>query len=153
MNPYVIRLWHIWSQTHIFPKHLVTHNWSPIDWFLWTNGPKPIQSPWKNGPQKFGPHGQIFPNQFGPPGQMVPKIFWLSRGTGRGNPEIWGPHWLGTIIQGDQKLTKFWGTVCPWWPFVQLDQLYGDLVQGDRKWGSRWVQDQMCPDYGSLICE
>ena len=77
------------------PGHLVPHNWSPIDWSLWTNGPQPIQSPWTNGPQKFGPHGQMVPNQFGPPGQMVPSIFRLSRGTGCGDLEIRGPNWLG----------------------------------------------------------
>ena len=43
-----VRLRHIWSQTHLVP-----HNWSPIYWSLWTNGPQPIQSPWANGPQKI----------------------------------------------------------------------------------------------------
>ena len=37
--------------THLVPGHLVPHNWSPIYWSLWTNGPQPILSPWTNGPQ------------------------------------------------------------------------------------------------------
>ena len=42
----------------MIPGHLVPHNWSPVNWSLWTNGPQPIQSPWTNGPQKLGPPGQ-----------------------------------------------------------------------------------------------
>ena len=60
--------------------HLVHHNWSPIDWSLWTNGPQPIQSPWTNCPQKIGRHGQMVPNQFGPHGQMVPRIGAVHKG-------------------------------------------------------------------------
>ena len=119
------------------PRHLVPHNWSPIDWSLWTNGPQPIQSPWTNGPQKFGPHGQMVPNQFGPHGQMVPRIFLSSRGTGCGDPEIRGPNWLGTT--------------CPvgpnsWGPFVQGDQILGDHLSRGTKFvgdcltrGTIWV--------------
>ena len=84
------------------PGHLVPHNWSQIDWFLWTNGPQPIQSPRTNGPQKFGPHGQIVPNQFGPPGQMVPRIFRLSEGTDCGDQEIRGPNFWGPFVHGDR---------------------------------------------------
>ena len=102
------------------PGHLVPHNWSPIDWSLWTNGPQPIQSPWTNGPQKFGPRGQMVPNQFGPHGQMVPRIFRLSRGTGCGDPKIWGLNWLGTICPG---VPTFWG------PFVHGDRIgWGPFV-------------------------
>ena len=93
---FIFGLWHIWSQTHMVPGHLVPHNWSPIDWSLWTNGPQPIQSPWTNGPQKFGLRGQMVPNQFGPHGQMVPRIFHLSRGTGCGDPEIRASNGIGT---------------------------------------------------------
>ena len=57
-------------------------------------------------------------NQFGPSGQMVPRIFFLSRGTGCGDPEIRGPNWLGAICLG---VPNVWG------PFV---------VKGDRKWGT-----------------
>ena len=96
------------------PGHLVPHNWSPIDWSLWTNGPQPILSPWTNGPPKFCPHGQMVPNHFGPPGQMVPRIFHLSRGTASGDPEIQGPNRLGTVCPGGPS---FGG------PFVRGDQI------------------------------
>ena len=95
-------LWHIWSQTHMVPRHLVPHNGSPNDWSLWTNSPQPIQSPWIIGPPKFGPLEHMVPNQFGPLRQMVPWIFRLSRGTGWGDTEFMGPNWLGTICPGDQ---------------------------------------------------
>ena len=104
------------------PGHLVPHNWSPIDWSLWTNGPQPIQSPWTNGPQKFGPRGQMVPNQFGPHGQMVPRIFLLSRGTSCDDLEVW-----------DQ---------IGWGPFVHGDQIFGDHLsmgtgsEGPEVWGS-----------------
>ena len=104
------------------PGHLVPHNWSPIDWSLWTNGPQPILSPWTNGPQKFGPHGQMVPNQFGSPGQMVPRIFCLSKGQA---VIIWK--------YGDQ---------IGWGPFVQGDQIFGDHLSrgtgsgGPEVWGS-----------------
>ena len=73
-------------------EYLVPHNWSPIDWSLWTNGPQPIQSPWTNGPQKFGHPGQMVCNQFGPPEQKVLRTFLFSRGTDCGDPEIGGPN-------------------------------------------------------------
>ena len=156
-------LWHIWSQTHMVPGHLVLHNWSPINWFFWTNGPQPILSPWTNDPPKFGPPGQMVPNQFGPPGQMVPRIFCLSRGTSCDNLEIWGPNWLGTIspwgpnfcgpfVHGDQI---WWGSfvqgdqIC-WGPFVHGEQIFGDhlsigtgnggpKVRGSNEFGTKWV--------------
>ena len=123
------RLWHIWSQTHTVHGHLVPHNWSPIDWSLWTNGPQPILSPWSYGPQKFGPHGQMVRNQFGSPGQMVPKIFCLSRVTGYDDLVIWWPNWLGTICP---RGPNFCG------PFVQGDRIWlGPSVQGDQFYGDR----------------
>ena len=132
-------------------RHLVPHNWSPIDWSLWTNGPQPI---WTNGPQKFGPldkwspkiwsPGQMVPNQFGPPGQMVHRTFLLSRGTDCGVPEIWGPNLLGTICPGGPNIwyhlsmgiefdrdhlsrgINFIGIICPG----------GQEVRGLEVWGS-----------------
>ena len=70
------------------PGHLVPHNWSPIDWSLWTYGPQPIQPPWTNGPQTFGPHGQMVPPKIGPHGQLVPKIYY-SRVRNRRRPYVY----------------------------------------------------------------
>ena len=115
--------------------HLVSNTYGPRTFGpqligpFWTNGPQPIQSSWTNGPQKFGPSGQ-----------MVPRTFFLSRGTGCGDPEIRGPNWLGTICLG---LPNVWG------PFVYGDRIsWGSFVKGDRKWGTgspgiKWVRDQM----------
>ena len=117
------------------PGHLVPHNWSLINWSLWTNGPQPTLSPWTNGPQNFGPHGQMVPNQFGPPGQMVPRIFCLSRGTSCDDLEIWGPNWLGTICPGGPNFGGPFvqGDQIGWGPFVQGDQIvWGPVVHGDR---------------------
>ena len=100
------------------PGHLVPHNWSPINWSLWTNGPLPILSPWTNGPQPIWS-----------PWKMVPRIFCLSRGPSCNDLERWGPNWLGTI--------------CQWGP-----NFWGLFVHGDRKWGTgspgiKWARDQM----------
>ena len=115
------------------PGHLVPHNWSPINWSLWTNGPQPILSPWTNGPQKFGPHGQMVPNQFGPPGQMVPRIFCLSKGQAvmiwKYGDQICGDHLSrGTLCPGGPNRlgTEFFGTICPW------GQGVGDRKSGDQ---------------------
>ena len=111
------------------PGLLVPHNLSPIDWSLWTNGPQPILSPWTNGPQKLSPHGKMVLNQFVLPRQMVLRIFHLSRGTGCGDPEIWGPNWLETICPREPN---FGG------PFVHGHQIWwGLFVQGDRIYGDR----------------
>ena len=128
------------------PRHLVPHNWSPIYWSLWTNGPQPIQSQWTNGPQKFGPHGQMVPNQFVPPGQMVPRVFQLSRGAGCGNLEIWGPNWLGPFVQGDQHFrehlsrgTGFDGDHLSWGINFMGIFCPGGQKEGDQKSGDHMV--------------
>ena len=127
------------------PGHLVTHDWSPIDWSLWTNSSQPIQPPLKNDPQKFDPNVQMVPNQFGFPGQIVPRIFSLPRGTVCGDPEILGPNWLGTICLGGPKFWGpfFQGTIC-----LEGSIKWGLFVQGDRKLGTgspgiKYVWDQI----------
>ena len=92
---------------------MVPHNWSPINWSLWTNSPQPILSPWTNGPPKFGP-----------PGQMVPRIFCLSSGASFDDLEILGPNWLGTICPGG---SNFWG------PLVHGDKIFGDHLSMGTK--------------------
>ena len=136
-------LWHIWSQTHVVLGHFAPHNWFPIDWSFWVNGPQLIQSPWTNGPEKFGLHGRIASNQFDPPGQMVPRISWLSMGTGCGDLEIWGPEWLGTICPGGPNfLGPFVHGDQIWWGlFVQGDQFYEDCLSIGTGSGGPEVQD------------
>ena len=85
------------------PGHLVPHNWSLIDWSLWTNGPQPIRPPWTNGPQKFGPPGQM-EYSVCPGGQAV--------GIQKYRVQIgWGPFVQGDQIFGDHlsRGTKFDG--------------------------------------------
>ena len=85
---------------------------------------------------------------------MVPRIFRLSRGTGCGNPEIWGPNGLGgvgdhlsrgTKCDGDRlsRGTKFWGTIYPGGPEV------GDWKSGDQM-GSE--QNKLQPVRSDTFC-
>ena len=109
-----------------------------------TFGPEHIRSPdiWsptigpsgQTVPIQFCPHGQMVPNQFGPPGQMVPRILHLSMGIGSGDPEIRGQN--GKLV-GDHlsRGTKLFETICPWGPYVQGNQFYGDRLSSGTKSG------------------
>ena len=115
------------------PGHLVPHNWSPIDWSLWTNGPQPIRSPWTNGPQKFGPPGQMVPNQFVPCISGSPQPVPLDK---RNIPfvqgdRIFGDHLsMGAELAGDHlsRGTNQLGTNCG-----------GPNVQGPYAFGTKCV--------------
>ena len=111
------------------PGHLVPHNWSPIDWSLWTNGPQPIQSPWTNGPQIIWS-----------PWTNGPRNILFVQGD-----RLWGSGNTGTKLVGDHlsRGTKLLGTICPGGPnfggpFVQGDQIFGNHLsmgtefEGDR---------------------
>ena len=126
--------------------HLVPHNGSPIDWFLWTNSSQPILSQWTNCPNKSGLHGKMVTNQFGPHRQMVPRIFHLSGGGDR----LWESGSMGIELVGDHlpKWTKFFGTIC-----LGGLILWGSFVQWDRKWGTgslgiKWVWDKEGCNWG-----
>ena len=75
---------------------------------------------------------------------MVPRKFCFSRGTSFGDPEIWGPNWLGTIcpdgpnfwgtfIHGDRlsRGINFMGIICPMGQKVE-DRKFGDQIR--TKW-------------------
>ena len=127
------------------PGHLVPHNWSPIDWSLWTNSPQPISPHGQTVPNQFCPHGQMVPKNLVPmdkwsPTNLVPLDKWsleYSVCPGGQAVMIWK---YGTKLVGDHLSmeTKCLGIICPWgpnvWrPFVHGDQLWwGPFVQGDQ---------------------
>ena len=116
------------KRTWSLPPQLV-----PIDWSLWTIGPRPIQPP-----KIWSPTNLVPLNKWS-------LIFRLSKGTGCGNLEILGPNWLRDHLS---RGTKFWGTICPWGP-----NLLGTICLGGRFYGGRFsrgtgsrgpcVRDQM----------
>ena len=106
------------------PGHLVPHNWSLINWSLWTNGPQPIQSPWTNGPPKFGLHGK-----------WSPKI--RSQWTNGPQP-IWPPltkRFLEYFICPGGQAVGIWkyGDQISWGPYICPGEpnFGGPFVHGD----------------------
>ena len=114
---------------HMVPWHLVPHNWSPIDWSLWTNSSQPIRSPWTNGLQKFGPHGQMVPKNLIPMDKwsltnLVPLYNWSLE--------------YSVCPRGQAVGIQKFGDQTGWGPFVLGDQFFwnhlsmGTEFDGDR---------------------